>query len=269
MEGKITAVQIQEMPYVDFLAMMGESNLPPGGFEGIRNLISYNHIHQDSTVLHVGSSAGFLSRELVRLTGCNVVGVDINKNMTESATARANRTGLSEKCKYINEDICRYLSTEKFDVALTGGSLAFVFNQEAAIDAMINNVKPYGFVSICELFYHETPPIELRKKVSEIIGVNVPEYSVDHWENLVNRKNLVIWKKSSDAVRLPSEIEKDLYCKRMTDWVGKDWSLEAKAALFKRITEYIDVFHKNMSYLSCFTVACRKLPEDHEPLLFT
>lgn len=264
----LTPKDIENMPYVDLLAMMGESNLPPGGFQGIRNLIDFNYIHSDSKVLHVGSSSGFLSREICRLTGCNIVGVDINGNMTRSAQKRVEDEGLSDRCKYINADICQYKTDDKYDVALTGGALAFILNQQKAVISMRDCVKPYGFVTICELFYHKEPPPGLRKKVSEIIGVDVPRYRVEHWDKLMDIADLVIWGRNCKAVRLPSSYEVGKYCTKMAEWVGNDWNSDSKEALKKRIFDYITIFTENMSYLSSVTISCRRIPQNSEPLLF-
>lgn len=265
-----TVEMIGRMSYVDLLACMGESNLPPGGFSNIANLISFCHIHESSRVLHVGSSAGFLSRELSRITGCYVTGVDISENMVTSARANARAEGLSDKCTYVCSDICTYNSNEPYDVVLTGGSLAFVRNHQLAIRSMVNNVKPYGFVALCELAYHSSPPVELREQISSIIENHVPEYPLDYWSNLADSCNeLRLWKSDERPVRKASMDELNQYCTRMSNWAASDWSSQAKEALAARILNYMEPFNENMGYLTAITLAYRYIPDSCEPLLYT
>ena len=261
--------QIQRLSYVDLLAFMGESNLPPGGFSNIANLIDFCHIHESSRVLHVGSSAGFLSREIARITGAHVVGVDINPNMVKSAQANAEREGLASLCSYACSDICAYRSDEPFDVVLTGGSLAFVRDHASAIRSMVANAKPYGFVALCELFYRESPSPALRERVASIIGNQVPEYRQDYWTDLAEScKELCPWKRDIRPVRRATDDELKAYCAQMAEWASGNWSDEAKAALAARILEYMEPFNENMGYLSAITLAYRHIPTSHEPLLY-
>ncbi len=261
--------QILHFSYVDLLAFMGESNLPPGGFSNIANLIDFCHIHESSRVLHVGSSAGFLSREIARITGAQVVGVDINPNMVASAQANAEREGLADRCSYTCSDICTYRSAEPFDIVLTGGSLAFVHDHASAIRSMVANAKPYGFVALCELFYRESPSPELRERVASIIGNQVPEYDRNYWIELAEScKELRPWKSDSRPVRKATDDELKTYCALMAEWASGNWSDGAKAALAARILEYMEPFNENMGYLSATTLAYRHIPTSQEPLLY-
>ncbi len=261
--------EIENMSYVDLLAYMGESNLPPGGFAGISNLVDFCHIHERSRVLHVGSSAGFLSRELARITGCSVVGVDISEKMVESAKKNAADEGLANQCSYICKDICLYESNNPYDVVLTGGSMAFIRDHEKALDSMVSNVKPYGFVGLCELSYHKSPPEELRDRIASIICNDVPEYSLNYWSDLASsHKGLHLWKTDMRPAGSASESNLDSYCTRMSEWAARGWSSAAKEALASRIRDYMKPFNENMAYLTAITLVYRFIPEENEPLLY-
>ena len=260
--------EIRDLPYVDLLALMGESNLPPGGFAGIRRLIRYNHIHASSQVLHIGSSAGYLARELSRLTGCDVRGIDISQKMVDSANSRALAEGLQKKCVYECADVRTYHSKRKFDVVLTGGALAFVEGHNKAVKAMVAATKPYGFVTICELAYHTPPSDELRQKVTGIIGVEVPEYKQDYWLKLMEHPELLRWKTIIKPESVPRDDEVVAYCRKMAHWVGKDWSNDSLIALESRLKDIFLLFAANNRHLSSVFVASRKIPPEAEPMLF-
>ena len=263
-----TASQIDALPYVELLALMGESNLPPGGFAGVRGLITSCQLRAGLRVLHVGSSGGFLSRELARLTGCSVLGIDISPNMVSAARRRAGVEGLEDVCKYQIADARTFVAERRFDVALTGGALAFVDGQAEAVASMVGTVKPYGFVALCELSYHARIESALRQRVSGIIGVPVPEYSMHHWSDLLDRADLVPWEYTVAPARVPSQREVKTYCRRMASWASAGWSPEATDALERRLNACFSVFAENLEYMSSVLAVARYVPAFHEPLLF-
>jgi len=63
-----TSEEIIGAPYVDLLAMLGESNLPPGGLPTVRDLAHNLHLRPGIKALHAGCNTGFLSSELARRT---------------------------------------------------------------------------------------------------------------------------------------------------------------------------------------------------------
>ena len=178
----VTAEEVRSWPYVKLLAMLGESNLPPGGLDTVRRLILDCHLHSDVNVLHAGCNAGFLSREIARRSGCNIIGIDISSDMVEAAHRRMVAEGLDDILSYECQDM-RSMSFDdnSFDVVLSGGALAFVDGHTQAIQEWVRVTRPYGLLADAEFYYHTEPPTSLLQKVSEVIEVEVPCYPRSYW----------------------------------------------------------------------------------------
>jgi ubiquinone/menaquinone biosynthesis C-methylase UbiE len=266
---KPTAQQITEMPYVKLLAYIKESNRPPGGYDSIRRLIQGCHLGPHLSVLHAGCNAGFLSREIARLSGCRVVGIDLSSEMVQAATSRAAEEGLTERVHFEKQDMrCMNFEDESYDVTLSGGALAFVENQEAAIEEWVRVTRSHGLIADVELFYRNSPPVELRKKVAEIIDVDVPEYREEHWHHIFNHELLVQYDLHHSDMIIPSADEVEKYCCAMVENRTSDWNKEAKVALLDRLKKIVGVFNENLSYMSYMVMVFRRLPLNYEPFLY-
>jgi 2-polyprenyl-3-methyl-5-hydroxy-6-metoxy-1,4-benzoquinol methylase len=101
----LDATTIDTLPYVRLLALLSESNRPPGGIDTVRRLVAVTHLRPGADVLHAGCSAGFLSRELARRSGCQVLGIDISPDMAASANARAREEGLDALVRHEVRDM--------------------------------------------------------------------------------------------------------------------------------------------------------------------
>lgn len=265
-----THADVHALPYVELLALLGESNLPPGGLRTVRSLAQECFLRPGIRALHVGSSGGYLSRELARLSGCNVLGIDISKSMVRLASARAHAEGLADLVSYEHRDARGFTPDGPlFDVALTGGSLAFVQGQEHAIMSMIDSVKTRGFVAISELTYRSDPGQALRDQIAEIIGVPIPHYEPDHWDRLFARPELQVCYRHEAPVRVPAEAEVSAYCARMVEWSASEWPSGARRALSARLEECFFAFAANLEHMNSVLLVASRLGDNDEPLLFT
>ncbi|SDH49349.1 Ubiquinone/menaquinone biosynthesis C-methylase UbiE [Actinokineospora alba] len=248
---------------------MRESNLPPGGLDTVRRFAVELGLGPHTNVLHAGCNSGFLSRELARRTGCQVLGIDISPDMAAAANARSESEGLAHLARYEHRDMRDTgLDAASFDVVLSGGALAFVIDQPRAVAEWLRLVKPHGLVANSELWYHAEPPQQLLDKVAELIGVPVPRYTRDHWRELYNSPRLQPWAlhDAEAGARTVEEVER--YCAQMVDHVAVGWDDSAREALNERLLDIFLTFNQNMEYLSYTFFAYRVLPAGAEPLLY-
>src|SRR3954471_14655777 len=80
-----------ELSYVDLLSAVGETNRCPGGKRTLLRIARRLGIGPHTRVLEIGSNTGFTSIELVKLTGCTAVGVDVNPAAVAEAELRRKR----------------------------------------------------------------------------------------------------------------------------------------------------------------------------------
>jgi SAM-dependent methyltransferase len=264
-----TAGEILSLPYVELLALLGESNQPPGGFDTIRRLIVNCHLGPHTNVLHAGCNAGFLSRELARLSGCTITGIDISERMAEAANRRARAEGLEGRARYENRDMrdTRF-GAATFDVTLSGGALAFVVDQPRAVREWLRVTKPFGLVADSELFYREDPPDSVRGRVSSIIGVEVPVYRESDWRGLFTHDLLAPYYSHVAGVQTRTADEVRAYCRKMIDFCASGWEAGAQEALFERLADVFLTFNENLKYMGYIVLVYRRLPDNSEPMLY-
>ncbi|MYY04508.1 MULTISPECIES: class I SAM-dependent methyltransferase [unclassified Streptomyces] len=264
-----TAERVRQTPYVELLAMLGESNLPPGGLATVRTLAQNLHLRPGIRALHAGCNAGFLSREMARRTGVEVVGVDISPAMAEAARLRAKEEDLHHLVSHECQDMRRLtFADETFDVVFSGGALAFVRGHDQAVAEMIRVTKQFGLIGDTQLYYAEEPPAGLLDRVSEIIEVPVPQYSREYWTDLYRTDLLQpYWREDTEAGSV-DDADVEAYARRMTGSRAADWSEEAQEALYTRLLHIFRTFNENMKYLRCTNYAYRRLRADSEPALF-
>jgi SAM-dependent methyltransferase len=264
-----TAAEIRSLPYVELLAMLGESNLPPGGFDSIHRLIGSCHLGPHSRVLHAGCNAGFLTRELARLSGATVTGIDISPAMAEAAARRAEEEGLAARVRHQCMDMRQTgFAAASFDVTLSGGALAFVVEQPRAVSEWIRVTRPFGILADAELYYDRPPPDRLRQEVARLIGVPVPCYTRRAWEDLFRRPELVGYVQHDAPASHRSDEEVKAYCRRMVALRAGQWAPEAREVLYRRLEECFLIFNENLAHMRYLVMSFRRLPDDAEPLLY-
>jgi SAM-dependent methyltransferase len=256
-----TAEWLRKVDYVRLLAYLGESNLPPGGLNSVRRLINNTHLRPGMRILHAGSNAGFLSREIARRTGAEVVGIDISEEMVESATRLALREGMDMgKMEF---------PSGHFDVVISGGALAFVPDQRPAVTEWVRVLRPSGLLGDVEFYYRDSPPPELRKRISEAIGTPVREYRRHYWEELFQREDLQEYYLRDEEVPTRSPVNIAAYAKEMTRLKAIGWRPNAARTLEQRLQQLMMLFNENMKYMNYQIRVMRRKSAAEDPLLFT
>jgi ubiquinone/menaquinone biosynthesis C-methylase UbiE len=264
-----TPEEIIAAPYVDLLAMLGESNLPPGGLPTVRDLAHNLHLRPGTKALHAGCNTGFLSNELARRTGASITGIDVNPNMAEAGNIRAKRDGLQDLLHYEPQDMrAMTFADGEFDVVLSGGALAFVQGHPEAVAEQIRVTKEFGLLGDVQLYYHEEPPAGLLDKVSEIIEVQVPQYTRQYWIDLYDTPALQPYWRTDGPAGARTDADVVAYCEQMVARCTEGWSDSAKSALYARWYEIFHTFNENMKYMSYTAYVYRRVNADSEPALF-
>ena len=264
-----SADTIEELPFVELLASLRKASKPAGGLDTVRRFILNCHLRPGVKVLHAGCNVGFLSRELARLSGCEVVGIDISPAMVEAANQRAEEEGLTHLVSHEVSDMREMsLYGPKFDVVLSGGALAFVEGQRRAIEQWIGATKPYGLVADAELYYRGTPPSGLTDEVSAAIGVRVPQYDSRHWPDLFSHPQLEPYYRYQAEVKTLSDEEVEAHTRRTVEFGASGWSDSAKEAAFERSYKLFKLFNENLKHLNYQVLVYRRVPEDVEAALY-
>lgn len=264
----LTVSGIETMPYVTLLARLGEANRPPGGITTIRKFIVNCCIRPETTVLHAGCNAGFSSREIARITGCEMLGVDISAEMAAKAELIA-RSERIERLRYQQADMRALpFADHRFDVTFSAGALAFVVGHRAAMDEWLRVTRPNGMIADAELYYREEPPASIRAEVARIIGVEVPHYDADYWPRLFSRPQLEPWYDFDAPVRTYDDDIIVAYVRRLIEHKVPEAPDVVCAALERRLLETFQIFNANLRFMNYQIIIRRRVADDAEPALY-
>lgn len=191
MKNIITKKEIQTMSYTDFVSLIKEENRPSGGKKTIRVIAQNAFVTEKFKVLEVGSTNGFSSMEIAKLTNCDVTGVDINSNSVKNANLRVSENGLdSDRVKFKVASVENLpFPDEYFDLIICGNALSFVSGKNKAMEEIVRVCKPNGFISIVPIWYIDKPSNEVLKQMKNILGFDIPQTTKNDWRaDFLNKK---------------------------------------------------------------------------------
>ncbi len=128
--------------------------------ESTRFLCQRAGISKGMRVLEIGSGAGDVAFMLAELVGASgqVVGVDINSNILETARQRAATEGI-QNVEFIPGDARTLAFDDKFDAIVGRFVLMYMANPDKAFSKLITYLKPEGIVAFQEPEYTLYPSI--------------------------------------------------------------------------------------------------------------
>jgi len=113
-------------------------------------------------ILDVGCGEGIPTLELAKLSGGEVVGVDIDRASLDKLSARIDGAGLGDRVRVVHASMLETdFPDESFDIVWAEGSIQFV-GFETALDAWRRLIKPGRFLVVHEMAWlRPDPPQEI------------------------------------------------------------------------------------------------------------
>ena len=267
-ENRITASEVEPLSYVEFMALIDETNRPPGGKLAVRELIDKCNITSDDRVLDVGCNTGFVSFEISRVTGADVIGIDMSEDMVAQARNR-NQSGYSPQSVDFQKGDAQKLPfpDQSFDCVVSGGSTAFVHDIEAALSEYRRVVKDWGFVGEINFYYDETPPGDLIEELNDRMGTSIEEWYFDDWIELYENAGLEIYDVETHTIDHRSKKEVREYVQTISE--NNNVTDAAKEAIESRLLELMQLFNHNHEYLNYAVFTLRRRVVEEQPSLFS
>lgn len=265
----MTAEQIQGMSYNELIGLVRETNRPPGGRRSVRAVAAACHLGPSSRVLDIGTSTGDTAIELARVTGCEVVGIDLNPDSLAEATARAAAHRLP-KVTFRQADATDLpLESESFDLVFCGNVTSLIEDKSRAVSEYRRVLKFGGHIAAIPMYYVVDPPVELVERVRAAIQVNfkvlrrqeaLRVFEADDFEPF-DSIDYVFQRQSDEAVAA--------FC---DDILGRphlaSLQPDAKASLHRVYREYMMLFRDNLSLMGFTINLLRKTRFKEDPELF-
>jgi ubiquinone/menaquinone biosynthesis C-methylase UbiE len=267
---KLTINDIENMDYNHLIALVKETNRPPGGYKTIACVIQNTFMKQGSRVLEIGTSTGVTAIELVKACGCFVEAIDINETSLTEAQQRALQEGVAERIHFQQEDaqaLC--YEPETFDLVFCGNVTSLIPDREKAREEYTRVLKKNGFLAAVPMYYLRQPSEELRSCVSAAIQSEVAVIDRDYWIDFYNRSGLVLkFTENYKFDYIPDKILEEF----VEAILGRPFLRELKPEVYERLREkykeYIYLFRDNLSHMGYSILLYKKEPVNREPELF-
>jgi len=267
---RLSTTQLKSMGYVDFMALLDETNRPPGGLESLLVMLQNTFVTKESQVLDVGCNTGYCSFEISRLIECAVTGVDINTNMIATANRNKNIYLDSQRARKVNFIVgdAKKLAfpDNSFDLVMSGGSTAFVDDIPAAIREYVRVCKDYGFMCDINFYYHTPPPQKLINKMNATMGTNIQPWDSSYWEKIYQVAGLERINILRKEITQVSDEKVLTYAKEMAERLNVD--TKATTIIEAKLRPIMELFNENHRYLAAGVYIYRKNPHQYETALF-
>ena len=266
----LTSKDIEKMNYNELIALVKETNRPPGGSRSIYYILDRLFISKESKILEIGTSTGFTALEIARLTKSEVKAIDINETSLGEAKERAKKENL-ENIIFMKAD-ARVLPFEDgcFDLVFCGNLLSIIDKKEKAFEELKRVTKKSGFIAAIPMYYVKKPSQGLARKVSEAIGINITVTDKDYWLSFLKNPHFEIYfVKDFIFEDIKEEKVKEFVKNILSREHLKQLSKEAMEVLKRKYEEHMLLFRENLSHMGYLVIILKKKNESEDPELFT
>jgi ubiquinone/menaquinone biosynthesis C-methylase UbiE len=266
----ITADVIEQMNYNQIIGLVRETNRAPGGRRSINHVAQRIHLTSHVRALDVGTSTGSTAIELALLTGCAIIGIDINEQSLQEATARTARLGL-QNVTFQHADAAHLpFPDETFDLVFCGNLMSIVASPTEMYSECRRVTKSNGYIAAIPMYYRDTPPTGLLAQVSRAIGLEL---------TLKYRQEAVVFYQTSELDQIeaadfrfddvaPAEIETFVEMIMGREHL-QQLSPDAFSACRRRYREFLLLFRENLKHMGYTILVFRKTSFKDDPELFT
>lgn len=245
---------IEQMNYSEFVGFIKERNRPSGGIKTVHSVAVNAFLNASSKVLEIGSNTGFASVNLSLLTGCGVVGVDVNEASIAEAQAYAKAQGVHERVTFLKADAVKLpFEDNSFDLVWCSNVTSFISDKEQAISEYFRVLKPGGILAVIPIYYRKTPPQDVVEQVSETIGTSLTIRDKKTWKELfeaVADKNAqileLLYEEDNEYLDVENEIES--YIDILLTGKFSDLTEEQKNQIRERAAYFYTLFNENLKY---------------------
>ncbi|EMF0334093.1 methyltransferase domain-containing protein, partial [Enterococcus faecium] len=189
--------------YVDLLSFVEETNRCPGGKRTINKILQLTLLNSRNgynlKILEIGSNTGFTSIEIAKLIpGSRVIGIDVNSNAVKAANEKLQlqTNELNDRVTFIVGDASDLpFEDNEFDLVICGGANTFINEKfrEKAVAEYRRVLKPYGFLSVTNLFYNQPVPKNILEDLKKVLGFEIKPWRRSYWLNLLNNSGMEIY----------------------------------------------------------------------------
>lgn len=170
----------------DAIEISGIEILHPGGYKLTKRTAEICELKSGMKILDVSSGRGTQAIYYAKTFGVEVIGLDIDKNMIETATEKAKQNGVKKSVQFVLGDSQQLPFDENtFDVVINECAVGIPDNSQKVLDEMLRVVKPHGAVAIHESTWINKLSANEKNEISERYGTTPLEYN--EWMDMLKK----------------------------------------------------------------------------------
>lgn len=243
------------LPYFDLLACLGQRSLHPGGLDSTSLLLSHADLREGDAVLEVGCGTG-VSTHALMLLGFDVSVAEPNPRLLRAAVSACERGLGRGPHEYLTraEELAG-IRRGSIDLALFEAVFGFFSDRERAIQQALRVLKRVqGRVAITDFHYVAEPPLDLQRRVAEVVGHEIEVCTEADWRALLSGFRPMLWETTESQVLPPLSLDSlrtglaESSIVQLEQFSERDLSrvaqkLEAQRAVFDENRRYLRIHH--------------------------
>lgn len=258
---------IEKIPYVEFMALINESNRAPGGSDSIRRIALNSFLNKKSYILHIGCNTGLSTRQIIRFIKCKGIGIDLSELMIKAAKGITKEEKLNKYIKFYTCDARKTsFPDETFDLVFSPGSIAFMDNRREVLKEAMRVLKLYGFYADIPMYYKKSPPQKLIDRLNLLLGIQIQKWDLSFWEETYNDPQLELTYKYIGDFEIPDTSRIKAYCNKLCN--NLNYPNAVRNAIEARLYETMKLFSENHKYLGYSVLIYQKVFKKEQISLF-
>ena len=266
----MTLDNILNMPYVDFMAYIKETNRAPWWEKMLLELAKTTFLNDKKKILHVACNTWSSLRELSLLSQCQWVGIDINENMVKVANdLKENEPLVKDLLDYeVMDGQDLQFSDWSFDVTFTTWWMAFIPDKKKWVQELIRVAKDGWFVADFIMYYKNNPPDYLIDEMNNLMHINIQKWDKSYWVNLYTSEWLSLFHEYEWDYQDVSQEKLLNYCRIMSK-NRTDITEDERLLIEYKLYWIMSLFAENHKYLWASLLVFRKKTKNDQISLFS
>jgi|GEM_PF-4948174 len=244
--------------YFSTVVQSGQVNTPPGSYVTVKEWARNSFLNQQSYLLEIGCSTGFISIETSRYTGARCIGVDLHDESIRVAQSNVDKY-IKERVAFQQADAGRLpFEDSSFSHVVISGHLPFIEAQDRRrhIVEALRVLKPWGYVLVALYYYRTSPPEDLVRKFNATVGTKLTAQDAKRY-----------WSELFDNILLSLEYEADYDVVPSDEERVRQYAEAMHPATRDKWKDILQLFNENGRYLSYFVRVYRKIPDEPNLML--
>ena len=170
----------------DLVEISGIETLHPGGMELTRRTAEAAGLRPDARVLDVSSGRGTQAIFYAKEFGATVTGVDLSRDMVDSARQKAALAGLEKKLRFEQGDSQALpFPDNSFDVVINECAVGIPDDSQAVLNEMVRVARPGASIVIHESIWARDIGVAEKEELAERYGTTPLEK--EEWIAMLGR----------------------------------------------------------------------------------